>query len=117
MQKIDVSYGFYYEKYCNGQKGPLPENSFDIYACKAWRELESVLTCEYNEELSEKVKFTVCEIAEELYLRKDIAGKKSESIDGYSVTYADNNFIRKNIARIALRNLGSTGLLYMGVEN
>jgi len=117
MQKIDVSYGFYYEKYCNSQKGPLPENSFDIYACKARRELESMLTCEYNEELSEKVKFTVCEIAEELYLRKDIAGKKSESIDGYSVTYADNNFIRKNIARIALRNLGSTGLLYMGVEN
>ena len=117
MPKIKVSYGFYYETYCKGNKGLLQEKNFDAYTDKAWRELKFMLNGEYGDELLETIKLTLCEIAEELYRTNGMADKKSESIDGYSVTYADNTLIRKNIARIALRNLGDTGLLYMGVEN
>lgn len=116
MKRSDISYNFYFEAYNTGNKGSLPEGEFDLYITKAWRELEPLLTSEYGDEYDEKVRFTVCEIAEELYRGEKSRGIKSESIDGYSVTYADGDFTRKNIINIAVRNLGDTGLLYLGVE-
>lgn len=116
MKRNNISYSFYFNTYNNGNKGLIPESSFDLYIAKAWRELEPLLTSEYDDEHVEKVSFTVCEIAEELYQSEKIRGIKSENIDGYSVTYADGDSARKNIINIAVRNLGNTGLLYLGVE-
>ena len=116
MKRNNISYSFYFDTYNSDIKGPLPEKYFDLYAAKAWRELEALLTSEETENYSEKINLTVCEIAEELYRGEKTRGIKSENIDGYSVTYADGDFTRKNIINIAVRNLGNTGLLYLGVE-
>ena len=116
MKRSNISYSFYFNTYNNGNKGIVPEKSFDLYVTKAWRELEALLTSEETDDYSEKINLTVCEIAEELYYGEKKRGIKSENIDGYSVTYADDDVIRKNITNIAIRNLGNTGLLYLGVE-
>lgn len=116
MKRSNISYSFYFNTYNNGNKGALPEKVFDLYIAKAWYVLETLLTSEDTAEYSEKIKLTVCEIAEELCRGDKLRGIKSENIEGYSVTYTDGDFIWKNIINIAARRLGDTGLLYLGVE-
>ena len=116
MKRSNITYSFYFNTYNNGTKGFLTEDSFDLYIAKAWRELEGLLVSEETADYSEKINLTVCEIAEELCQREKLRGIKSENIEGYSVTYADGAFTRKDIINIAVRNLGDTGLLYLGVE-
>ena len=116
MENSSIAYEFYYNGYNCGNDGLIPLQKFYYYITKAWRELESLLTSDCTAEHEEEVKFTACEIAEELYRFDDKRGVKSENIDGYSVTYADEADIRKNITKIAARRLGDTGLLYLGVD-
>lgn len=116
MIKNNLTFGFYFNEYNNGCEGCIPAEKFNLYIAKAKRELEPMLTSADIALHEEKIKLTICEIAEELYGSEDMRSKKSESTDGYSVTYADGDFVHKNIVNIAVRNLGDTGLLYLGVE-
>lgn len=111
-----LTYTFYFTIYNNGNKGILDDKLFPIYAVKSWRELEPLLTSTPTEEQSKKVLCAACEIAEELYKIENRRGVKSENIDGYSVTYADEIPLGKTVSNIAVRRLGDTGLLYMGVD-
>ncbi len=111
-----LTYTFYFTTYNNGNEGALDAKTFPVYAVKAWRELESLLTSVPTEEQSEKVLCTACEIAEELHRAESRRGVKSENIDGYSVTYADEIPLGEAVSKIAVRRLGETGLLYMGVD-
>ena len=116
MESSEITFDFYYNEYNCGQEGLLPVDKFNYYITKAWRVLDALLTSEYSDEHSNAINKTVCEIAEELYQFEGRKGVKSESVDGYSVTFADEIDIRKNVARIASRRLGDTGLLYLGVD-
>lgn len=116
MIKSNIEYSFYYNVYNNGNAGTIPAESFGLHVAKAWREVESMLTSDYSKEQLEKVKLCVCEVAEEIYKNAEKQGIKSESTDGYSVTYADNADVKKTVKNIIVRRLADTGLLYMGVE-
>ena len=116
MENSSIVYGFYYNEYNCGNDGTIPSEKFEYYIAKAWRELKFLLTSDYSAEHEKEVKFTVCEIAEELYRLDDKKGVQSENIDGYSVTYADNNDAKRNIRMLVARRLGNTGLLYLGVD-
>jgi len=87
-----------------------------MYVAKAWRELESLLASKPEEQHFDSVTCAVCEIAEEIYKGEGRQGIKSENIDGYSVTYADETSLKRKIIEIAVKRLHKTGLLYMGVE-
>jgi len=115
MIKNNINYVFYFTVYNNGFAGAIPAESFDLYAAKAWREVESMLTAEYTAEQSEAVMLCVCEVAEEIYKNAEKQGIKSESTDGYSVTYEDGKSYKKNIKNIIIHRLGDTGLLYRGI--
>ena len=112
----NLDYNFYHTDYNNGLAGTIPEKDFSLLTVKAWRELEPLLNAVPSEEQLDGVLFAICEIAEELYRTESRQGIKSENIDGYSVTYADEVSIRRRVIDIAVRKLGDTGLLYMGVE-
>lgn len=116
MIEDSLTYDFYCNEYNANTEGIIPLDFFNKYCKKAWRMLETLLTSQYTEEHLDAIGKTVCEIAEELYVFEGRKGIKSESVDGYSVTYADEFNIRKNIVRIAIRCLGDTGLLYLGVD-
>lgn len=111
-----LDYNFYFTAYNNNLNGPIPVNDFPLLVVKAWRELEPLLNAVPSEEQKEAVMCAICEIAEEFYRTESRQGIKSENIDGYSVTYADEASVRRRVIDIAVRRLGDTGLLYMGVE-
>ena len=115
MESSKITFEFYYNEYNCGNDGPIPAEKFDYYIAKAWRELKFLLTSNYTAEHEKEVKFAVCEIAEELYRIDDKKGVQSENIDGYSVTYTDDNDAKRNIGMLVARRLGDTGLLYLGV--
>lgn len=111
-----ISYAFYFNIFNNGCKGVLTEDTFPLCVVKAWRELKPLLASEPEEEDSDAVMCAICEIAEEIYRSESKQGIKSENIDGYSVTYADETSLERRIIKIAGKHLNETGLLYMGVE-
>ncbi len=117
MQKLDVSFEFYFNVFNSGQKGKISQKSFSGYISRAFRELDTFCSCNFDndEKTKEKVKLCVCEIAELLYLSSDSGFVKSENIDGYSVTYSDSKEFEKELRRIVLKRLGNTGILFAGV--
>ncbi len=114
LKKIDVSYSFYLTECICGSEPKICEDAFECYISRAKLEVEPLITAEISENYEEKIKLLLCEVAEELYLNGGSGNKKSESIEGYSVTYADAD-IRKKLLRIVIRRIGNTGLLYAGV--
>lgn len=115
MQKIDVSFSFYYNEFCCGGEATLPQGEFERYIRLAESELFG-LAAAFDKAFEREIKLCLCEMAECIYIQASLRGIKSESIDGYSVTFAENTGLRKNLSGIALRRLGNTGLLYAGVE-
>ncbi len=111
-----LTYTFYFSVFNNGCKGSLDAKRFPSYAVKAWRELKPLLTSVPTVDQSKTVLCAACEIAEMLYKAEGRQGVKSENTDGYSVTYADEVSIGRKVTEIAVRRLGDTGLLYMGVD-
>lgn len=116
MTKSNIEYSFYYNVFNGGNAGTISAEDFGICIARAWREVEAMLTSDYTEEQSDSVKLCVCEVAEEIYKNAEKQGIKSESTDGYSVTYADNTDVKKAVKNIIVCRLADTGLLYMGVE-
>lgn len=112
-----VSFEFYFNQFCGGNDGVIPSDIFDKIALRAQKEVENLLCREYvSAETENEIKLCICEVAEAMFRSENAAGIKSESVDGYSVTFADKTDIRKDINRIIRCRLADSGLLYAGVE-
>ena len=116
MVSVEITLDYYLNTFNCGTGGLIPADFLDLYIAKASRRLEALLTCDDTSAHTEKIQYPICEIAEELYRTEKTRGVKSENIDGYSVTYDEAYSVDKGIVEIAVRNLGNTGLLYLGVE-
>ncbi len=117
MKRLDLSFEYYFNVYSGGQKGVLNGQSFDSFRLRAERELLTYgLANVETDEFDEEIRLCVCEIAEAIFSFNSVGKVKSESVDGYSVTYAEGGSLSDEIRRIILRRLGDTGLLFAGVE-
>lgn len=116
-----------YDYYHNVWEGTLiPFKDFNQYAMKAQR-LINYITQGRAADHIDKVQDAVCAGAEASYeYRQSISnipqGIKSESTDGYSVTYADFNLTKSTkqeqeaMLKVITQELSGTGLLYRGVR-
>ncbi len=124
---IDVTYEFYQTSYGGCL---IPEGDWKRTVRKAESYLASILHRTPAENQAELVQLALCESAELAWQdekqRSEHGGRqvKSESTDGYSVTYAadggssdgDGDFLARRIYACLRRYLGHTGLLYAGVD-
>ncbi len=115
MQKIDVSYGFYLSEFCCGGEETLPSGEFDKFVKRAKLRLSGI-GVRFVSEFEKEIKLCICEVAEALFVEDKSSNIKAETIDGYSVTFADGNSIKEKIKDIVFMRLGDTGILYAGVE-
>lgn len=115
-----------YAYYKDSFGGALTAEEFNRYARKAERFLNYVIMGKISD-VTEPVKNAVCAAAEAVTeIRESVQnipqGIKSESTDGYSVTY--NNYNAEELAEREKRamykaikqELSGTGLLYQGVR-
>ena len=116
MQKPKISYEYYANEYNTFRECVIPPEDFDFYLRRAWAELDCICTGECTDSNKETVINTVCAVADILYTADKTADVRSESIDGYSVTYAGRDDYSRSVRGVILKNLGNTGLLYAGVE-
>ncbi len=117
MQKNQIGFEFYFNIYNCGQKGILTQESFGKYVHRALSELRAY--CRLSEtELSscDEVRLCVCEVADIIFCAENTDFVKSETIDGYSVTFGSKGDKTEKIRRCILTRLKDTGLLYAGVE-
>lgn len=122
MIKVDNS--FYVCQFLKEAERVIPEKAFKGYVNMAMREIDAaVFRKEIPPEFEYAVKMCCCELAQEMYSadlsRKKTAGKTSEKVGSYSVTYEsaenkDKQF-RVNKRRIIHFWLADTGLLFAGV--
>ncbi|MCB5881021.1 hypothetical protein LIR45_01280 [Lachnospiraceae bacterium EP-SM-12S-S03] len=117
-----------YEHYLNKYDSyKIPEELFVQMVKKAERYLNQ-FTFGGIQEVSydTEIKNCICEMAEVIYIeetKKSDGIKKSENIDGYSVTYVTEMLdgedrkavLQRQLYHIAERYLMHTGLLYLGV--
>lgn len=116
-----------YKYYSTSFSSPplIPEEEFGIIELKVSRFLDYI-TCNNVKVVTEQVKNAVCAASEALYevhklYEKYLPGIKSESTDGYSVTYADFDIGKfkgeenEAMYKAILRELAGTGLLFRGV--
>ena len=115
MQKVDVTYSFYLSEFCCGGEATLPSGEFDKFVKQAKLRI-SGLGVTSVPEFEKEIKLCICEVAEVLFAVAKSSNIKSESIDGYSVTFEDGNNIKEKVRNTVLMRLGNTGLLYAGVE-
>jgi len=117
LKNLRTGYEFYFNEFCSGTAAVIPPEKFEKLALRAQREVENFLC---SKELSDAerlcVKLCICEVAEAMLAAENAEGIKSESVDGYSVTFADKSDVRLDVSRIIRSRLASTGLLYAGVE-
>lgn len=115
-----------YAYYKDSFGGTLAAEEFNRYARKAERFLNYVIMREIPE-VTEQVKNAVCAAAEAVAeIREGVAnipqGIKSESTDGYNVTYKDYNAEelaereKRAMYKAIKQELSGTGLLYQGVR-
>lgn len=116
MQEINVNFAYYYENYCVGQKPLLEAEEFDRYKGYAQKYIDSICLSDIPSDCEERVKDCICTIAERIFTEQRQGGIKSESTDGYSVSFTERPDVRKQLFDIASVYLGKSGLLYAGVE-
>lgn len=114
---------FYTETYLSGRK-PVIRDGFSFYA----REASKIIDRHTFHRLSpagqvpEDVRMCCCELAEQCFRaeqQKKEAGKTSEKVGTYSVTFASgsesNQSDRKEKQGIVMKWLSGTGLCYRGI--
>ncbi len=117
MQKNQIGFEFYFNVYNCGKKGVLTQETFGKYVHRAVNELGAY--CRITEaELDncDEVRLCVCEVADIMFCAENTDLVKSETIDGYSVTFGSKGEKTEKIRRCILTRLMDTGLLYAGVE-
>ncbi len=115
MLMPDVSYEYYYTVFNCSSEGVIPSESFPVFARRASDEVELRLCADPSEAQFDAVRMCLCAVAELIYLAAQTGGKKSESIDGYSVTFSDTAPLPVQINAVAIKYLAKHGLLYRGV--
>ena len=116
VKRLDVSYEYYFNIYNCGHQCDLSTQDFERYICRAERELEGYFDLgKVTDNNQEAVWLCACEIAEVLSKFEPLDSVKSETVDGYAVTYSDRGSRVRKIRRIVLRRLGNTDLLFAGV--
>ncbi len=117
MKNKEIGYEYYFNVYNSGHQGVLPRQEFDRYINAAQREMQSRLHGNIADgDAWDAVALCICEVAEALFKDEKQASVKSESTDGYSVTFKDGDCVDERIRKILLKRLSQTGLLYAGVE-
>lgn len=120
---IYADYEFYTEAYLSGRK-PVIRAGFSFYAREASQIIDQYTFNRLAKtmEVPEDVKMCCCELAEQCFrteTQKKEAGKTSEKIGTYSVTFAAGADISNNAEKerrsIVMKWLGNTGLCYRGV--
>ena len=114
---------FYMEIFLSGRK-PVIRTGFNYYAREASKIIDRYTFDRLAKvtEVPEDVKMCCCELAEQCFRtekQKKEAGKTSEKVGTYSVTFASEADISQNDAKekynIVLKWLSGTGLCYRGV--
>ncbi|MBQ7097019.1 MAG: hypothetical protein IJN96_03000 [Clostridia bacterium] len=114
---VKVNFEFYFNSFCDGRCGIIPAESFDRCIRQAEREVEGYLLCKtVSAEDESLVKLCLCEVAELLFKFEKNGDVKSETIDGYSVVFADKANVAESVRKVIFQRLGSRGLLFAGVE-
>ena len=93
----------------------IPPESFDVCSRRAIEEVELRLYSQPDETQYEDVRMCLCAVSELIHKWVQNGDKKSESIDGYSVTFSDTAPITVLINAAVARYLAKHGLLYRGV--
>lgn len=115
-----VDYEYYSKTYCGKR---IPENSFPTFEQKAEAVLHMITFDRVKRlpEIPDEVKKAICAMAETAFREdKKTPGVKSETIDGYSVSYADSgntsgtNGMVNAMYESAMIYLANTGLLFKG---
>lgn len=118
---VYADFEFYDETYLGDT---IPEDEFPKYAKRAseWVDYATFNRIERmnQEEIPEDVKEATCAVADRLYAynHADNRDKASESNDGYSVSYRDNQSeeaLKSGIREAIYKHLMKTGLLYRGI--
>ena len=116
-----ADYSYYEETYLGDS---IPEAQFPKYAKRAseWVDYMTFNRIERmnQEEIPVEVKEATCAVADRLYAYNtaDSRLKASESNDGYSVSYRDNQneeTLKNGIREAVYKHLMKTGLLYRGI--
>ena len=116
MLKIDTGFGEYFEKFSHLGSAMLSKEEFDKYIKEAKLFLESMISGDVSEETLDRAKECLFALAEELCLEQKNGYVKSESVDGYSVSFAERCAVEKRLSKIVCLYLGKSGLIYAGVE-
>ena len=114
---VKVCFEFYFNSFCGGKNGVIPAEAFDRCIRQAEREIGSYLLCKaVSAENESLLKLCLCEVAELLFSSEKNGDLKSETIDGYSVVFADKADEKENVRKVIFQRLGASGLLFAGVE-
>lgn len=106
-----------YTAYLQGKEAVIDTASLPFFLTKASLYIKKHTFGNVPETIPDEVKYCTCEIAENLF-NEASAGKqiKSETVGGYSRTFADNKTdFEKQRLTILKAWLGDTGLLFKGV--
>lgn len=114
---IYADFSYYKDTYC----GEMAEGDFKRLSRQASAYLDSVtfdrIAAVTDEKIMEKVREACCAVADALLQKEQRDGIASETNDGISVTYTtEGSTDEQRLYRAAVLYLGSTGLLYRGVE-
>lgn len=116
---IYADFSYYRDTYC----GEMAEGDFKRLSRSASAYLDSVtfdrIPSVTDEKIMEKVREACCAVADALLRKEQRDGIAAESNDGVSVTYvttSETNANERRLYQAAVLYLGSTGLLYRGVE-
>ena len=113
-----------YQEYLMGRK-PVIRTGFDFYARQASQVIDVYTFGRVKNllEVPEPVRLCCCELAEAIYQRekrsREAAGKTSEKVGTYSVSFSSDSEARQAADReqrgIVMKWLADTGLCYQGV--
>ena len=114
---IYADFSYYKDTYC----GEMAEGDFKRLSRSASAYLDSVtfdrIPSVTDEKIMEKVKEACCAVADALLRKEQRDGIAAESNDGVSITYTtEGSTEEQRLYQAAVLYLGSTGLLYRGVE-
>lgn len=117
---IYADFSYYKDTYC----GEMAEGDFKRLSRQASAYLDSVtfdrIPSVTDEKIMEKVREACCAVADVLLQKEQRDGIAAESNDGVSITYvtyaSETNANERRLYQAAVLYLGSTGLLYRGVE-
>jgi hypothetical protein len=116
MLKIDVGFEEYCNDFCKNREPLVSAEQFACYINDGKLFLESVIEDKYEGNFDDEIKACLFALAETIAQERKLNNIKSESIDGYTVTYNKPSRIRTKLFETAALYLEKTGLMFAGVK-